>query len=172
MFILTRQVRKNLIGVELGGGRKMKSLIVLVVLLMGFTALASPQVSYAQAVTGTMDDCIDSFYNQLAIWHSETADANRSVVCGVSAGKARVALAGKTRVALSGEESDTRFTRVVESRLIRSGKNKFCDFVIYREEQSPNSTDMGRFNLRGRDASAWNRFLKGPGCQDAIVLAP
>jgi hypothetical protein len=163
MFILTRQVRKNLIGVELGGGRKMKSLIVLVVLLMGFTALTSPQVSYAQAEPGTLVDCIDYFNELLDIWDSETDDENRSVVCKVNAGKARVALGGFF-------ESDPNRGRVANSRLTRGGKNKFCNNVIFRQEASPNSTDIGRFNIRGRDAAAWNRFLKGPGCQAAMDL--
>jgi hypothetical protein len=165
MFILTRQVRKNLIGVELGGGRKMKSLIVLVVLLMGFTAFGSPQVSYAQAVPGTLDDCIDSFNELLATWEEETVEGTRTLFCNVNAGKARVSLGGDY-------ERDTNFARTTISQLTRGGKNKSCNNIIFRQEHSPNSTDMGRFNLRGRDASAWNRFLKGPGCQAAMDLVP
>jgi hypothetical protein len=165
MFILTKQVRKNLIGVELGGGRKMKSLIVLVVLFIGFTALASPQVSYAQVVPGTLDDCIDSFNELLATWEEETVIATRTLVCNVNAGKARVALGGDFI-------DEPNFARVANSRLIRGGKNKSCNNVIFRQEDSPSSTDIGRFNIRGRDASAWNRFLKGPGCQAAMDLMP
>ena len=143
----------------------MKSLFVLAVLLMGFTALAAPQISYAQAAPGTMDDCIDSFNDLLAIWSSETNVANRSVVCNVNAGKARVALGGHI-------VSDTPLGRVAEARLIRNGKIKECNIVIFREEGTPNAAKIGRFSIRGRDASAWNRFLKGPGCQEAMALMP
>ena len=163
MHILTRKDGGILIRVEPTGGNKMKSLIGLAVLLMGFTALAAPQLSHAQAVPGTVDDCIDSFVDLLATWDGETVTANRTVVCNVSAGKARVALSGKY-------VGDSNFARVANSRLIRSRKNKFCDVVIFRQEQSPTATDMGRINIPGRDASAWNRFLKGPGCQAAMSL--
>jgi len=165
MLILTRKVGEIFNRVELRGGSKRTNLIVLAMLLMGFTALASPHVSPAQAVPGTADDCIDSFNVLLATWVSETDIANRSVVCNVNAGKARVALSGYI-------VSDTPYGRVANARLIRSGKNKFCDIVIFREEQSPTATDMGRLNLPGKDAAAWNRFLKGQGCLDAMALVP
>jgi hypothetical protein len=165
MLILKRKIGEILIRIKPAGGNKMKSLIVLAVLLMGFTALASPQVSYAQAVPGTLDDCIDSFNDLLTMWDSETVSANRSVVCNVNAGKARVALGGKF-------VSDTNYARTANSRLIRGGKNKFCNNVIFRQEDSPSSTDIGGFKIRGKDAAAWNRFLKGPGCQDAMALMP
>ncbi len=163
MFILTRKVGGIFKRVELRGGSKRINLIVLAMLLIVFTALASPQVSYAQAVPGTVDDCIDAFVDLLATWDNETVTTNRTVVCNVSAGKARAALSGKY-------VGDSNFARVANSRLIRSRKNKFCDIVIFRQEQSPNATDMGRINIPGKDASVWNRFLKGPGCQAAMAL--
>jgi len=165
MLILQEKIGEILIRVKLIGGNKMKSLIVLAVLLMGLTALASPQVSQAQAVPGTVDDCIDSFNDLLVLWDSETVTANRSVICNVNAGKARVALGGYF-------VGDTNYARTANSRLFRSKGNKSCSIVIFRQEDSPNSTDIGRFNIRGRDAAAWNRFLKGPGCQDAMALMP
>jgi hypothetical protein len=165
MYILTRKDGKNLIRVELIGGNKMKSLIGLAVLLMGFTALASPQVSHAQAVPGTLDDCIDSFNVLLDVWDSETVVGNREVMCNVNSGKARVALGGDF-------DRDTNYARTANAQLIRGGKNKFCNNAIFRQEDSPNFTDIGRFSIRGRDAAAWNRFLKGPGCQAAMALMP
>ena len=163
MHNLTREVGGNLLRVEPGGGNKMKSLIVIAVLLMGFMALVSPQASYAQAVPGTMDDCIEAFDDLLAVWRSETDIEDRTVVCKVSSGKARVALSGIV------SDTEPPLGRVAAARLIRSGKNKECNIVFLREEDSPAMTEIGRFNIPGRAASAWNRFLKGPGCQEATM---
>ena len=167
MHNLTREVGGNLIRVKPAGGNKMKSLIVIAVLLMGFTALVSPQASYAQAAAGTMDDCIEAFDDLLAAWRSETDIEDRTVVCKVSSGKARVALGGYIV-----SDTEPRLGRVAAARLIRSGKNKECNIVFFRQEDSPAMTEIGRFNIPGRHASAWNRFLKGPGCQEAMALMP
>jgi len=143
----------------------MKKLVVLAVLLMGFTALAAPQISFAQAVPGTLDDCIESFNDLLDVWDSETVAGSREVMCNVSSGKARVLLGGEF-------DGDTNYARTANAQLIRGGKNKSCNNVIFRQEDSPSMTGIGRFNIRGRDAAAWNRFLKGPGCQEAMALMP
>ena len=114
---------------------------------------------------GTLLDCIDTFYDGLVMWDSETVDNPRDAICRT--------ISGKASVTLNGRSSDNfGYRRFVHAFALRGARGeKQCLVQMFRDEQNPRFEELGRYSLRGRDASQWNRFLKGDGCADAQGLA-
>jgi hypothetical protein len=144
--------------------RGLMAFLLPLTLTAGLGLWSYPESSYAQEA-GTLIDCIEGFEVTLALWDSETAEEGRNVICQANKGKALVGLRGVSR-------DDPVNRRITNLELIREQDFTGCIMSVFRDETSPKFQDQVFFSISGGDAAAWNRFLKGDGCQIAMDLVP
>ena len=130
-----------------------------ITLAMVLSLILWPQNSQAQ--DGTLSDCTDAFYESLGIIDGELHADNRFATCQANKGKALVRLMGDWKDNISQ-------TRYAISQLTRNQGTKACSIKISREGQA--QQQIGYYVLSGKHAAAWNKFLKGQGCQDVMAL--
>ncbi len=115
--------------------------------------------------TGTALDCMDAFYDALLTWDTEASSNGRDVVCRVTSGRATVSAIGRWT-------GNAGHRRIVHAYFLRGAQGeKQCLVQMFRDSHDPRIEEIGRYLLRGREASAWNRFLKGEGCESAQATA-
>lgn len=128
-------------------------------LITAFSLFISPGLKAQQA--SDVAGCMDAFYDALLTWDTEASTSNRSVVCQVINGKASVEIGSQS--AYNGS-----VMHFVDADFIRGSKGlKQCLVRIVRHGHDPRVEEVARYSLEGSNGSAWNRFLKTTGCQDA-----
>jgi len=133
------------------------------VLAIAFACLLLPQVGKAQ--DGTLENCLAAFDAGLGAVDTDAERTGRDASCSVNQGKAFVRLRGDWT-------TDNSWKIFANSVLSRNRKTKQCVISLNRTKAGKPAvqTELGRFVLSGKDASAWNKCLKGDCCLDAMAL--
>ena len=111
---------------------------------------------------GTYSDCWDAFLDVRDEWAQMDDVCTECKTCFEIKGAAEVHLMGAQEVA---EGGCIRYD--MSARLAKAGKEKRCEFSI---EMNGDVVYEESYVISGKDASRWNRFLKGDGCHSVSVL--
>ena len=126
-------------------------------MVIGLGMLMWPGSSYAQT---PLDDCIGDFQPTVDQWVSEAVQSGVGF-CQVQNGKAWVHLRGT--------DVSTGQYRNFNARFWRDGPDKSCAVVISRHPDLGGDTYYS-YDLAGKWASKWNKYLKGEGCEYALSV--